>query len=74
MNLFKRLFKNTDSDSPPWVKGTKEGRLYIDESDERYQKFLKATIEYYSQWKLINGNVIRTKYNILKKPIWEDFV
>ena len=57
----------------PWVKCTKNGKLYNDESDPRYQKFMKAKIEYWSQWKVNKQGGLDFNNKGLKDPNWRDY-
>jgi hypothetical protein len=71
----KIFISNSGDDTPPWVKGTSDGKLYIDSSDERYQRFFRAQLEYFNQWGIEDGGLVEKDESIkLPKPNWRDFV
>ena len=54
INLFKK--KKT---FPPWLKGTNEGKLYIDTSNKEWQEWFVNKIKEFSKYKIINGKFIK---------------
>lgn len=72
-----RIFinKKSSGDTPPWVKSTHDGKLYIDTDDERYRKFFLAQINYLSQWAIEDGNLTEKEDNLkIPKPNWKEFL
>lgn len=72
-----RIFinKKSDDDTPPWVKATHDGKLYIDTNDERYRNFFLAQISYLSQWSIEDGDLTEKEGGLnLPKPNWKDFL
>lgn len=62
-----------DSEIPPWIKSTKEGKFYCDETDSRYNKFMRDQVNYYTQWTLVKGKMIFKNDKGLNKPNIKDY-
>jgi hypothetical protein len=73
MNWLNRIFKKREDELPPWVQARENGSLYIDISDERYQRYFKDEIEYNSQW-IEDGKIIVNTNPKMKKPNWRDYI
>ena len=58
----------------PWVKVKYNGVMYNDESDPRYIEYIKAKYDYWGQWSIAQGALIRTRFDIKDEPHWKDFI
>ena len=77
MKLFKIFVKKNEGDElmPPWIKATKDGRLYIDASDKRYQEYFRSQLDYLGQWTIESGKLVREEESLkFSKPNWRDYV
>lgn len=71
--LIYKIFGEPNNDSPPWWKGTSQGKMYIDKTDYRYIAFRIDTTKYYCQSSLKDGKMIKDKDIGLAKPDIKDY-
>ena len=60
-------------DIPPWIKSTREGRLFIDKTNRDYIRFYKAKIDYLTQWSLKDGKMVFDNNKGLSEPNIKDY-